>query len=111
MHALAAMASAAGAVDLDTFPAPGSPTSSSFIMMGFLIPFGWGSSHHTRVCTGTITAHGSSGSGFTKDKGVIRQFTARDDQRSLHLDLHLPDAVRSAWARVARARHGHLKTS
>lgn len=42
MHALAAMASAAGAVDLDTFPAWLRITHFiNFIMMGFLIRSGW----------------------------------------------------------------------
>ena len=42
MHALTAMASAAGAIDLDTFPAWLRITHFiNFIMMGFLIRSGW----------------------------------------------------------------------
>ena len=42
MHTLAAMASATGAIDLDTFPAWLRITHFiNFIMMGFLIRSGW----------------------------------------------------------------------
>ena len=94
MHALAAMASAAGAVDLDTFPAWLRITHFiNFIMMGFLIRSGWEVlASHPRLYWNNHCTPGSEWLKFTKDKvsTVPGEFTARDDQRNLHPLISLP---------------------
>ena len=93
MHALAAMASAAGAVDLDTFPAWLRITHFiNFIMMGFLIRSGWEVlASHPRLYWNNHCTPGSEWLKFTKDKvsTVPGEFTARDDQRNLHPQISL----------------------
>lgn len=88
MHTLAAMASATGAIDLDTFLAWLRITHFiNFIMMGFLIRSGWEVlASHPRLYWNNHCTPGSEWLKFTKDKvsTVPGEFTARDDQRNLH---------------------------
>ena len=106
MHALAAMASAAGAVDLDTFPAWLRITHFiNFIMMGFLIRSGWEVlASHPRLYWNNHCTPGSEWLKFTKDKvsTVPGEFTARDDQRNLHPLISLPGRGQIGLG------HGHL---
>lgn len=94
MHTLAAMASATGAIDLDTFPAWLRITHFiNFIMMGFLIRSGWEVlASHPRLYWNNHCTPGSEWLKFTKDKvsTVPGEFTARDDQRNLHPLISLP---------------------
>lgn len=94
MHTLAAMASATGAIDLDTFLAWLRITHFiNFIMMGFLIRSGWEVlASHPRLYWNNHCTPGSEWLKFTKDKvsTVPGEFTARDDQRNLHPLISLP---------------------
>ena len=107
MHALAAMASAAGAVDLDTFPAWLRITHFiNFIMMGFLIRSGWEVlASHPRLYWNNHCTPGSEWLKFTKDKvsTVPGEFTARDDQRNLHPLISLPGRAQIGLGRAWHA--------
>ena len=93
-HSFIAVANIVNGVDLDTFPAWLRITHFiNFIMMGFLIRSGWEVlASHPRLYWNNHCTPGSEWIKFTKDKvsTVPGEFTARDDQRSLHPLISLP---------------------
>lgn len=93
-HSFIAVANIVNDVDLDTFPAWLRITHFiNFIMMGFLIRSGWEVlASHPRLYWNNHCTPGSEWIKFTKDKvsTVPGEFTARDDQRSLHPLISLP---------------------
>lgn len=97
-HSFIAVANIVNGVDLDTFPAWLRITHFiNFIMMGFLIRSGWEVlASHPRLYWNNHCTPGSEWIKFTKDKvsTVPGEFTARDDQRSLHPLISLPDEAK-----------------